>query len=166
MRRIVYYCFLILVVSGCEMFSSKTGQQITICSLVTDDESSYRVSSTLVEYDDILGYDKDKHTFKLEADAWQSIDNILQSMSLNPNLVLGVVIDDEIIYSTVYIPLYTSASYCNTLTYIPWQPNRLEINLGYACPVGSFTGSDLRNDSRIISIFERDDKLISISNFK
>jgi hypothetical protein len=115
----------------------------------------------IANYNDIIGYDSTKYIFRVDESVWEKIRN--QATYDPPYFKLGVVCDNQMIYKATYIPGYVSTGYYNIITFMPGVPDLIYMILGYPGSTAEyFSGEDLRNDSRLINQFKKDNKLIDI----
>ncbi|PLX20735.1 MAG: hypothetical protein C0597_04010 [Marinilabiliales bacterium] len=126
--------------------------QINENSIVTED-------TPLVNYGDIISYDKNNYAFLLTESAKQNIldrdDSMIQS-------AFAVTANGVLVYTGYFWPSYLS-SICNWIVMDPLfidSGNRLYVKLGYPDHIVGESIPDKRNDNMILDIFKRDDKLI------
>ncbi len=149
----------ITISNGCEKDDLRNTSGVTFTEITNYYSSSINFGNNLVEYNEILGYDSSKHVFSITNDAGERIRK--QDYPTTPT-PFAIVVDGELIYIANFIPGYSSASCYECISVEPYSySNKYRVELGY--PSSSFyTGSDPRNDFRIISRFEKDKKLIYI----
>ncbi len=113
----------------------------------------------LIEYSDIISYDKSTYTFKLSDDAQQVVQDLEVPLD---GLAFAVMANDELIYTAYFwTPLSSMICYWTVSYSISYSLNEnleLPIKLGYPADNGSIP--DKRNDSRLLSILRNDGKLI------
>ncbi len=120
-------------------------------------------SFSVVQYDEILGYDSTKYAFELNESAWKRIEKEVGPVVPDPNFGFFVAINNEFIYAAAYIQPYSSFAQRDKITFRVKKPNFVFIELGYpAVPKTAFTGQDLRNSPRLIEQLEKDNKIIEI----
>ncbi|MGF1637068.1 MAG: hypothetical protein ACFCUU_08350 [Cyclobacteriaceae bacterium] len=124
------------------------------------DESTIKTKTApLIDYADFISYDPKNYEFKISGNARKAIDNIELAVH---GVAFAVMANDTLIYSGYFWPSYSSAT-CDWIVIDPIlisDDNKIKVNLGYP---GLFNGQiipDNRNDSRIIQVFERDNKLV------
>ena len=128
-----------------------TTQEIDINSVVTKSEP-------FVKYSEIVSYNKRKYEFELTPSAIKNIAN--EDFPTNGK-GFAIKANDKVIYAGYFWPTYSSAS-CDWFTIDPLIviDNKITIKLGYPNESFSVVSDDKRNDSAILDIFERDNKLI------
>jgi len=123
------------------------------------DEASVKLYETpYIRYDQILSYDKDEHSFYVDG-------SIIQLMDDNTIPVAGkafaILANDELIYKGYFWPSYSSLS-CDWYIIDPVMSRInevLKVQMGYPGEKPGIIDPDMRNDERILCIFERDGKL-------
>lgn len=124
------------------------------------DEATIKTqTSPLISYADFISYDSTNYTFELSDRAKNMIENMEHSVH---GVAFAVKADKTIIYSGYFWPSYSSAS-CDCIVIDPMMTsigNKIIVSLGYPGLVQGQVIPDNRNDSRIIEIFKRDNKLI------
>lgn len=121
----------------------------------------YKLINNIVEYKEILGYDSTEYVFILSEEAGERIRKVQYPVSPTP---FAIALDGEVIYIANFIPGYSSMSCETCITMEPYSAdNKFRMVLGYP---GSdyFTGPDPRNDTRLITRFNNDSKLIIKNN--
>jgi len=122
-------------------------------------------SISVVQYNEILGYDSTKFAFELNESAWKRIEKELAPVSPDPNFGFFVAIDNAFIYAAAYIQPYSSFARRDIITFRVKKPNFVFIELGYpAVPKTEFTGQDLRNSPKLIEQLKKDNKIIEIED--
>ena len=124
------------------------------------DETTIKTqASPLISYTDFISYDSVNYTFGLSDNAKNTIDNMEHSVY---GVAFAVKANGILIYSGYFWPSYSSAS-CDWIVIDPLMTsigNKITVSLGYPGLVQGQVIPDNRNDSRIIEIFENDNKLI------
>jgi len=124
------------------------------------DETTLKTkTSPLIGYSDFISYDTKNYEFKISDKAKSAIDNIEHSVH---GVAFAVKANGTLIYSGYFWPSYSSAS-CDWIVIDPMMTsvdNKIKVSLGYPGLIQGQVIQDNRNDSRIIKIFERDNKLV------
>lgn len=121
----------------------------------------YELDGNIVSYDEILGYDSTECIFLLRDVAGDRIRE--KEYPVSPTWFV-VALDGEKIYIAGFIPGYSSLSCADCIAVEPFSyNNRYRMTLGYPGG-GYFSGTDPRNDARIISRLKADNKLINTGN--
>lgn len=113
----------------------------------------------LLDYSDLLSYNSKDYTFKIE-DSKKDLFKI--DGSTIHFKAFAVLANDEVIYTGFFWPSYSSQG-INWVVIDPLtaeMQGELIVSLGYPGMLANEDIPDLRNDSRIISIFKRDNKLV------
>jgi len=119
------------------------------------DSPGNNLEENIVSYNEILGYDTTNHIFLVSEDASTRIKNEKWPSIPSP---FAIVVDGEVIYLAYFYPAYSSMSFYNSITVEPYSPDgKYRFDLG-----PDFSGIDPRNDSRIISRLQTDNKLFKI----
>lgn len=121
-------------------------------------------TSTILNYEDILGYDSSKYVFVLDETAWEVFkENVMQTnfyISPYPDYVINVNLNRNLIYRAAYIPSWSDV-HCHKQLFKFQQPNLLSVEP--ECQ--PFEREDLRNDHRLIEQLKSDNKLVILENF-
>lgn len=124
------------------------------------DETTIKTqTSPLINYSDFISYDSTNYTFVLSDKAKNTIKNMELSVS---GVAFAIKANETLIYSGYFWPSYSSAS-CDWIVIDPTMTsvgNKITVRLGYPGLIEGQVIPDKRNDSRIIEIFESDNKLI------
>jgi hypothetical protein len=142
--------------SSCKKENSNPNLDGVTLSKVKSITPPYELGSNIVDYKDIIKYDSTEHIFILSDIAKERIGNVQYPVTPTP---FAVALDGNVIYIANFIPGYSSVSCETCITIEPYSAdNQFMVNLGYP---GSdyFSGSDPRNDSRLINRFRIDNKL-------
>lgn len=113
----------------------------------------------LISYDDFISYNSQKYCFIISEEANAAIDSLEHSVV---GLAFAVTAGKELIYTGYFWPAYSSLS-CNWVIIDPIMKdlyNGLKVELGYPGENLDDPIPDRRNDSRILDIFRRDNKLV------
>ena len=173
MRRKIFTYAIIGILSvltyGCEKdgINSDGKVELYLLDSYSKIENSFQIdeatiktqTSPLISYTDFISYDSINYTFELSDKAKNTIKNMEHSVH---GVAFAVKANGTLIYSGYFWPSYSSAS-CDWVVIDPMMSsidNKIIVSLGYP---GLFQGQvipDKRNDSRIIEIFEYDNKLI------
>ena len=116
-------------------------------------------ASPLISYSDFISYDAEKYIFELSENAKNAIENMEHSVH---GVAFAVKANGTLIYSGYFWPSYSSSS-CDWIVIDPIMTsinNKIMVSLGYPGLIQGQVIPDNRNDSRIIEIFERDNKLV------
>lgn len=130
-------------------------------------ENSYQIdektvktkASPLISYSDFISYDSSDYEFQISNKAKNAIDQVELSVH---GVAFAVKANGILIYSGYFWPNYSSAS-CDCVVIDPIMTsidNKIKVCLGYPGLIQGQVIPDNRNDSRIIVIFEKDNKLI------
>lgn len=135
-------CVAGLVFTGCSkdilnIFSSE-GVEIYLLKSYKSVENSQKIdersivlkSTPVVRYSDILSYDSDKHTFKLNNRALDAIKSIEHSVF---GVAFAVTANGRVVYTGYFWPMFSSAS-CNWVTIEPFMAEfttELKVTLVY-----------------------------------
>jgi hypothetical protein len=153
--------FLVLI--SCEK-DSETGLEVYLLTDFQKKSSSPEIISgseklsdnPLITYNEIVMYDSTEHEFELAPSKARELNNISWSVT---GTAFALTINKSIIYSGYFIPGYSSLG----LDWLVIDPlsvdSKIRISLGYP---GNWTQSgsrDPRNDYRIISYLQKDNKL-------
>lgn len=159
-RIFLVQLILIFILVSCKKDrNDKSGDGITFRYFDMETKST----STLVFYDEILGYDSTKYAFVLDEAALKRIEKKIAPVVPDPNFGIYVTLNNEIIYAATYIQPYSSFAQRDIITFEIQMPNIVLIELGYpAIPENEFTGKDLRNDPRLIEQLAEDNKLTEL----
>lgn len=117
-------------------------------------------SDIIVNYSDIIEYDSTKFIFRIKESSWKRLQSKIAPVYPDPHFDFSVTLDKQIIYTTHFIPGYYS-TYFDDITFSLSEPDLVNIKLGYPSQE-FFTGEDLRNDLRLLTQLESDNKIIEI----
>jgi hypothetical protein len=117
------------------------------------------IINDMIYYKDIIGYDTSNYTFLVDSNAVKRLKNYFFS---NGGLPFTVNVLGEQIYSGKFFPLYSQ-----TLPYgITIDPytigNKLTVKMDYGLSNTENELIDSRNDKRMISVLQKDNKIIKI----
>ncbi len=156
---------LSFILCGCEKDEVNADGKVELfliqsCSKIENsfqiDEKTIKTKTTpLISYSDFISYDSVNYVFQISDKAKKAINGIGYS-------AFAIKADGALIYSGYFWPSYSSAS-CDWVVIDPIMTsydNKMKVNLGYPGLVHRQLIPDKRNDSRIIKIFEHDNKLI------
>jgi len=169
----IFVNFIIAVITlctlGCENVDSSSDTKVEMYLLESyetinngcqiDESTAVTNEDPIIRYNDFLSYDPAEYTFELSKTAINTINQLEHSVS---GLAFAITVNNTIVYTGYFWPSFSSTS-CNWIVIDPLMLNtgsKIMVGLGYP---GPFIGSpipDKRNDSRIISAFEGDNKLI------
>ena len=116
-------------------------------------------SSPLISYSDFLSYDSLEYAFWLSNRAMKAIENLEHSVH---GIAFGIKANGTLVYTGYFWPSYSSAI-CDWVVIDPIVTGveyKIIVRLGYPGLLQGMEIPDKRNDSRIIKIFEDDNKLI------
>lgn len=151
--------------NSCEKYDTDIEGDIAIYTLKEYDkkaESSEILNSGLVlddlpliSYDEITLYNSKTHTFQITESAAERVKNLYQS-------AFAVVLEGEIIYTAYFWSGISSHIVDWTVTDILSleTSQNLHVQLGYPYLMDDMNIPDKRNDNRLLSVFERDGKLL------
>lgn len=172
MRQIFFTYAIIGIFSvltfGCEKdeISSDGKVELYLLDTYSKIENSFQIDETtiktqaspLISYTDFISYDSINYTFELSDKAKNTIENMEHSVH---GVAFAVKANGIPIYSGYFWPSYSSAS-CDWVVIDPMMTsidNKIKVRLGYPGLIQGQVIPDKRNDSRIIKIFESDNKL-------
>ena len=123
------------------------------------DESTVKVDrDPLIGYSNIVTYDPGEYFFELTGEAVKIIEELDQGLYGKP---FAVMIDGDLIYTAYFWPSYFSSS-CDWVVVDPIMADfyhGIKLRLGYPGLIDGEIIPDKRNDSRIIELLRRDNKL-------
>lgn len=123
-------------------------------------------TSTLVYYNEILGYDSTKYAFVLDELAWQNLKEKIMQANLYvypyPDFIIGIVLNNNLVYRAGYVPNYSATAHFDRILFKLQEPNIVFIQP--EPPIEMFKGQDLRNEHRLIKRLKKDNKLIELEN--
>ena len=142
---------------SCEKNNDEFGEGVTFTEIVDDSTNPLTLGDHLVDYAEIIGYDSSMHMFSLTDEAGERIRSQHYPVTPTP---FAVAVDGELIYIAHFVPGYSSIAFYEGIRVDPFSyNNKYVMELGY--PTSDlYSGTDPRNDDRIISRLEKDDKLI------
>ena len=120
-----------------------------------DENSVITRTSPLLYYSDFLSYDSNNYVFVISDESKNRIKNLEHSVNGIP---FAMKVDNEIIYTGYFLPSYSSLRF----DWIIIDPILIDYYNGMKVELG-FIGSEIpdkRNDSKILDVFNRDNKLI------
>ncbi len=173
MRQKIFTYTIIGILSvltfGCEKEEVNSGGKIELFLLdsYSKIENSFQIdeatvktkTSPLISYSDFISYDSNNYEFQITDKAKNAIDEVEHSVH---GVAFAVKANGILIYSGYFWPSYSSAS-CDWVVIDPMMTsidNKIKVSLGYPGLIQGQVIPDNRNDSRIIEIFERDNKLV------
>jgi len=173
MRQKIFTYTIIGILSllslGCEKVKVDSDGKVELFLLESYSkiENSYQIDETTVKtkasplicYTDFISYDSSDYEFQISDKAKNAIDKIEHSVH---GVAFALKANGILIYSGYFWPGYSSAS-CDWVVIDPIMTsadNKIKVCLGYPGLIQGQVIPDKRNDSRIIDIFERDNKLI------
>jgi hypothetical protein len=115
-----------------------------------------------IEYVDIIGYDSSNYTFLIESNA---INKIRKYFFPSGGLPFSINVMGEIIYSGLFFPSYSQVMpYGIIIDPYPYSiGNKLTVKIEYGFCRTDNELLDQRNDKRIISVLQKDKKLIKLN---
>lgn len=117
------------------------------------------IATDKICYREIIGYDTSNYTFLVDSNA---IKRLKKYFFPNGGLPFTVNVLGEKIYSGKFFPLYSQTLPCGINIDPYTNNNKLSVKNDYGfCKIDSDL-IDLRNDKRIISILQKDKKIIKI----
>ncbi len=172
MRRNFFYFVIISILSvilcGCgkDKLSSGGKVELFLIDSYSKVENSFQIeeqtiktkTTPLISYSDFLSYNSKNYEFKISDKAKKAINELKHSLN---GVAFAVKADGIIIYSGYFWSCYSSSS-CDWIVIDPIMTGlgKMKVSLGYPGLVQGQIIPDNRNDSRIIKIFENDNKLI------
>lgn len=124
-----------------------------------DETTVITKANPLISYSDLISYDSRNYEFQISDKAKKAINEIEHSVY---GVAFAVKANGILIYSGYFWPSLSSAS-CDWVVIDPIMTsinNKMKVRLGYPGLIQGQVIPDKRNDSRIIEIFEKDNKLI------
>ncbi len=125
-----------------------------------DEKTVITKDSPLISYSDFISYDSKNYEFEISDRAKKAINEIEHSVL---GVAFAVKANGVLIYSGYFWPSLSSAG-CTWVVIDPIMissDNKMKVSLGYpGPPIEGQVIPDNRNDSRIIKIFESDNKLL------
>lgn len=164
--------YLILWLCACPFFwackkdNLQAGEKLEIYLLSTtqfvsgacqvDPSKSVVQDSAFIKNEDILSYSSSNYQFIFTKSAYDKIK------TLNPRTVLVVAVDKQLIYYSVYFPIYFN-SICDKS--IVWDfnldaSNGITMKLGYPGMIQGSSITDNRNDPTILATLKSQGKLL------
>lgn len=126
------------------------------------DSGNDKTSFSIVEYEEIIGYDSVSCIFQLNDSAWERLAKKVAPVVPDLHFGFFVALNNQFIYAAAYVQPYSSFARRDIITFRVKEPHYVLIELGYpAVPKSEFSGTDLRNDQRLIERLKKDNKLIS-----
>lgn len=173
MRQKIFTNIIISILSfltfGCEKdeINSDGKVELYLLDSYSNIDNSFQIDETtvktrtspLINYSDFISYDAENYEFEISDNAKSAIDNMEHSVH---GVAFAVKANGALIYSGYFWPSYSSAS-CDWIVIDPMMTsvgNKIKVCLGYPGLTQGQVVPDNRNDSRIIGIFERDNKLV------
>ena len=148
---------------NCEKDETLVSNEGLVFQMYNRESENDKTSFTIVQYEEIIGYDSLKYAFKLKKSAWDRLEKKVAPVVPDPNFGFFVVLNNEFVYKTTYIQPYSSWARRDIMTFRLKRPNLVIIELGYPAVLkNEFTGEDLRNTLRLIEQLRKDNKLIEI----
>lgn len=127
--------------------------------------SETNTTSTLVDYDEIIGYDSTKYAYVLDEFAWENIKKDIVEANLYTypfsDFVINITLDDNLIYRAGYVLSLSSTLDFGKILFKLQEPDIIYFQTDP--PIEMFEGDDLRNDSRLIEQLKKDNKLTEVS---
>lgn len=156
----ILFTVIIFAFYCCEIESSKQNHKgVTFNHILLEGNSTYKLLESIVNYDDIVGYDSTNHIFQLSREAGDRIREAKYPSTPTP---FAIAVDGEIIYIANFIPGYSSLSCWECISVEPYSyDNKFRVQMGYPATF-YFTGEDPRNHQKLVTKFKEDQKLISI----
>ncbi|MDD3788029.1 MAG: hypothetical protein PHO94_04970 [Petrimonas sp.] len=173
MRQKIFTYTIIGILSiltfGCEKDEVNSDEKVELFLLdsYSKIENSFQIDETtvktkaspLISYSDFISYDSVNYEFQISDKAKNAIDEVEHSVF---GVAFAVKANGILIYSGYFWPSYSSAS-CDCIVIDPMMTSvddKIKVSLGYPGLIQGQVIPDNRNDSRIIMIFEKDNKLI------
>lgn len=119
------------------------------------DEGIILMDEAVIRSDEILSYNSTTHSFEVSENAAERLQDLYQS-------AFAITIDREVVYTAYFWSGFSSHIVDWVIADILTleMSNILKIQLGYPHLMEDMNIPDRRNDSRILSVLERDKKLI------
>jgi hypothetical protein len=159
-------CVLLLYLVACWTLMScskdKSNESLEIIYQAETNVNDSLIIHDKIGYNDIIGYDTSNYTFLIDSPA---IKKIRKYFFPSGGLPFSIEVNSASIYSGTFFP-----SYSNVLPYgiiiDPEQSltgNKLTVQIEYGFCHTDNALQDLRNDKRIITVLQKDHKLMKIS---
>jgi len=139
----------------------KTNTELEIKYQAKINVNDNTIINDIIEYKDIIGYDTSNYTFLIDSNSIKKIRNYFFPSG---GLPFSVNVNEETIYSGKFFP-----SYSNTMPFgVTIDPeesligNTLTVKIDYGFCMTDNQLKDNRNDTRIISLLQKDHKLMKI----
>jgi hypothetical protein len=163
MKKLLILSVLVIGFLSCSKDDSDSNDGIAFFiskdSLSSASSSMTIVSTPFIKYSDIVSYDTTNHIFELTFPA----DSILSKSKGYNNRSFVVKVNDTRIYYGVVWSASHSATNANLCLTEPIgnnaSKNCIFISKGYPNNYRGFSGTDSRNDSKIIERLKKDNKL-------
>lgn len=171
LTRLVFFLAVIFLLNSCnkdneneivgniEVYLIESYSTIEPSDCAINDNTCKIYSTPLLNYSDLLSYNKSRYSFSLSKRAINSIKELDHSLS---GLAFAVTADGEIVYTGYFWPGYSSLS-CNWSVTDPLMieySGEMKIKLGYPGQFDDYPLEDKRNHPLIINAFKNDGKLI------
>ena len=173
-KYLSYFSFIVLVfITSCNKESPNTamkfslGDENKICIYLADQLENGKdlvLKEKLVDFDEIIGYDPKTYIFLVNDIAAERIRNNWNKYTTYSvgGASFVVTASDEIVYDGLIMTPISSCLVTNKICFSPFvEEDKIELELGYPRTF-SFNGTDSRNDTRLISILERFNKIRTI----
>ncbi len=147
----------LLPVFGCSKDKSYEPLDINYQAKINENDNS--VINDKIDYKDILGYDTSNYTFLIDSNA---INKIKKYFFPSGGLPFSVNVIGEAIYSGEFFPSYSNSLPCGIIIDPYTIDNKLTVQFDSEFCNDNNQLSDQRNDIRIITILQKDKKLIKI----
>lgn len=174
MKKVLYFIFFSGIISlisiSCESENMDNIGSMVELYLIEDfetinnsfviNESTVKTKHTpIITYSDFISYNSSNYTFEISDAAKKKIENLEHSVH---GIAFALKVDNVVIYTGYFWPSYSSMS-CPWIVTDPmrlYSGNNLTISLGYPSLMDGEEIVDRRNDSAILDVFNRDNKLI------
>lgn len=159
MKTISQLILIILLAVSFSCSKNKSYEPLDISYQAKISINDSNIVNDMIYYKDIIGYDTSNYTFLVDSNA---VKRLKKYFYPNGGLPFTVNVLGEKIYSGKFFPLY-SQTMPYGITIDPYRiGNKLTVNIDYGFCRTDNDLIDLRNDKRIISILQKDKKIIKI----
>jgi hypothetical protein len=113
-------------------------------------------TNPIIYYHDITSYDTTEHFFLINSKKAEELNHKNWSIQ---GTAFSLTINGKTIYSGYFMPGYSSSG-ADWLIIDPFSTDsKINVRLGYPAELPSLIAIDPRNDARIISLLQKDNKL-------
>ncbi len=163
MKSLIIMTVFSFALISCEK-DTGSGLEIYLLTDFQKKSSSYEIISgseklsknPIITYNEIVSYDSTDHSFQIESSKGQEFN--LKNWSVQ-GTAFSLTINRSIIYSGYFMPGYSSLG-IDWIAIDPLSVNsKIRVSLGYPADWPNLVNRDPRNDTRIINLLIKDNKL-------